>query len=146
MKKSIITVAVFLLSVLTINTSCNSSEEKVNNAQENVDKAHEELDKAKAVYESERLQFALESEERIKENEIKIEELKKYINTKNEEIKKAYENSISTFDQKNKMLKIRMKDYKESGKEHWEIFKSEFNHDMNELLEAIKNLNKDNVK
>ncbi len=40
----------------------------------------------------------------------------------------------------------KMNDYKANGKENWEIFKKEFNHDMDELGKAFKDLTVKNVK
>jgi hypothetical protein len=39
-----------------------------------------------------------------------------------------------------------LESYKDEGKEKWESFKKEFNHDMDELGKSIKDLFKDNVK
>jgi len=39
-----------------------------------------------------------------------------------------------------------MDDYKQDGKENWEKFKAEFNHDMDELGKAFKDLTINNIK
>ncbi|MFN0047523.1 MAG: hypothetical protein ACKVOU_00200 [Cytophagales bacterium] len=43
-------------------------------------------------------------------------------------------------------MKKKMDDYKEDGKENWEKFKTEFNHDMDEIGNAFKDLTVKNVK
>jgi hypothetical protein len=43
-------------------------------------------------------------------------------------------------------LKMKLEDYQLNGKEGWEKFKAEFNHDMDELGSALKNLTEDNTK
>ena len=43
-------------------------------------------------------------------------------------------------------MKKSMDDYKAGGKEQWEKFKAEFNHDMDELGKAFKDLSVDNKK
>ena len=43
-------------------------------------------------------------------------------------------------------MKQKMADYKEEGKEKWETFKVEFNHDMEELGNAFKDLTVKNTK
>ena len=45
-----------------------------------------------------------------------------------------------------KILKKKLDDYKATGKEDWESFKKEFNHDMDELGKAFKNFSINNVK
>ncbi len=43
-------------------------------------------------------------------------------------------------------MKKKMENYKEEGKDKWEIFKAEFSHDMDELGKAFKDLTVKNVK
>ena len=43
-------------------------------------------------------------------------------------------------------MKQKMADYKENGKDNWKEFKAEFNHDMDELGDAFRDLTKNNVK
>lgn len=43
-------------------------------------------------------------------------------------------------------MKKKMDDYNMDGKENWEKFKTEFNHDMDELGQAFKDLTVNNVK
>jgi hypothetical protein len=43
-------------------------------------------------------------------------------------------------------MKDKMNGYKAEGKDKWENFKTEFNHDMDELGNALSDLGKNNVK
>ena len=43
-------------------------------------------------------------------------------------------------------MKKRLEEYKDEGQEKWTSFKSEFNHDMDELGKAFKDLTVKNVK
>jgi len=43
-------------------------------------------------------------------------------------------------------MKQKLGDHKEDGKENWNAFKKEFNHDMDELGNAFKDLTVNNVK
>lgn len=90
--------------------------------------------------------YRAEQEKRITENEKKIAELR----SKKDKVKKEklmkYESKIDELEKKNKDLKKRiMTNYKDQGKEKWESFKNEFNHDMDELGQSLKDLFKDNV-
>ena len=53
---------------------------------------------------------------------------------------------VADLDKKNSDMKKKMADYKASNKENWENFKTEFNHDMNELGQAFKDLTVKNTK
>jgi hypothetical protein len=43
-------------------------------------------------------------------------------------------------EKQNSDLKMRLENYKEEGKEKWEIFKTKFTHDMEVMGDALKNL------
>lgn len=91
--------------------------------------------------------YRTEQEKKIAENEMQIAELR----AKKDKVKKEnlakYDAEINKLEQKNKDLKKRIvKNYKNEGKEKWEAFKKEFNHDMDELKRSLQNLFKDNVK
>ena len=91
--------------------------------------------------------YRLEQEKKIVENDKLIKELK----TKKNQVKKEkltnYENKIKELEKKNNELRKKIiVNYKDQGVNKWESFKKEFNHDMDELKQSLKNLFKDNVK
>jgi hypothetical protein len=43
-------------------------------------------------------------------------------------------------------MKMKMDNYKEEGKDKWEIFKTEFSHDMDALGKSFKDLTVKNVE
>jgi len=49
-------------------------------------------------------------------------------------------------EQKSGEMKTKLEEYKEDGRENWISFKDEFNYDMEELGNALKDLKEDNVK
>ena len=49
-------------------------------------------------------------------------------------------------EQKNTELKKILSDYKDEGQDKWTSFKNEFNHDMDELGKAFKDLTVKNLK
>ena len=51
----------------------------------------------------------------------------------------------SDLENKNTELKNKLNEYKEVSTDKWAIFKKEFDHDMNELGEALKNLTSNNI-
>lgn len=54
-----------------------------------------------------------------------------------------YEKNIMALEQKNKDLRTKISNY-ESNQSDWESFKREFNHDMDEQGQAIKDLTVNN--
>lgn len=144
MKKSILTLTVCIFLTTVFWTSCNSPAQKVENAKENVDEAAEDLDKAKAEYMADVERYRQESAEKIAANNQAIIDFKANVNKQKQSARAQYNKSIAELEQKNKDLQMKLEGYKDEGKDKWESFKMEFNHDMEELGQAFSNLGKDN--
>jgi alanyl-tRNA synthetase len=142
------------IAVESAMNSCQSPAEKVDDAQANVEDAKQELkdvqkdvnaDAVKAANAAEWQAFKTETELKIKNNEIRISELKvkmnKAGNTRDENLSKR----IDTLEQKNKDLQVRLDAYEKSQTD-WAAFKREFTHDMDELGKALSDLTVDNKK
>ncbi len=152
MKKQIFTLAIATLIGGTIFTSCQSSAQKQDAAEEKVQDAKEDLKEArkdanaeaqKAATADEWKTFRNESQEKIQANEKHIAELKVKMNKPGKLLDAAYAKKIDSLEEKNKDLKRRMDAY-EKDQSDWESFKREFNHDMDELGNALKDLTVDN--
>ncbi len=147
MKNSISTLAVSILLVaFALFSGCQSSEKKVDEAQEDVTEANKALDEANAEYLADIEAYRREKADAIAANDSSIVALKAKIANEKKDVKADYEKKITELEQKNKDLKVKMDDYKDEGKENWESFKREFNHDMDELGNALKDLTVNNKK
>ncbi len=144
MKKSISAFALSVVITATVMTSCNSSAEKVEDAKENVIEASHDLDQAEENYTEEYNKFQLETEQKISDNEKSIIVLKEHTKSIKKEVKADYEKTIAALEQRNAEMKEQAKNYKGEGQEKWQSFKREFNHDMDELGQALKDLTKNN--
>jgi chromosome segregation ATPase len=159
MKKSRITLALALVAATLLTsgtaiTGCQTSSENVEKAQEKVKDAEQELkvvqkdanEEAMRVASAEEWQaFKDETELKIKGNEVRIAELKNKMKTSGKTLDSMYEQRITDLEQKNKDLRARMLGY-DKNQSNWETFKREFNHDMDELGKALKDLTIDNKK
>jgi hypothetical protein len=144
MNKTIFTLAITTIMAGTMITGCQSSADKIENAKENVKDAEDKMVEAKqnlniAINDSIQL-FKKESEEKISAFEKDIAEFKAKITTVKEETKDEYEKKLASIEQKNNKLKKKLENYKEDGQDNWSQFKNEFNHDMDELGKAFKDL------
>lgn len=146
MKKSIFAIAITALVVGTSITSCDSSTKKVEDAAVKVDEASEDLTDAKKEFNEEYAKFQTESEARMVENDKQIAELKANKAQLKKEAKADYDKKIKDIEEKNSALRIKMNEYKEEGNDKWESFKREFNHDMDELGQSLKDLTTNNTK
>jgi chromosome segregation ATPase len=100
-------------------------------------------DAVKVANEEEWKAFKTETELQIKANENRIAELRAKMKKSGKTFDEMYEKNINNLEQKNKDLKARLNGY-ETNQSDWESFKREFNHDMDELGQALKDLTVDN--
>ncbi len=140
MKKSILMSSATALLAITMLSSCNTPAQKVENAQQNVSEANQDLEDANEEYTRDMENYRRETNEKIAANNKSIAEFNSRIQDKKNVAKTEYQNTIIALEQKNTDLKKRMDEYKEDGKENWEKFKIEFNHDMEKLGQAFKDL------
>jgi septal ring factor EnvC (AmiA/AmiB activator) len=154
MKKKIYLLGVtMLLAAATVITGCNSPSDKADKAWDDVEDAQQELDEARTDAEIQQkkvatpeqwAQFKSETEIKIKENEIRIAELKVKIMKSGETLDKMRQKKIDALEEKNNELKNDLRDYERNNSD-WETFKREFNSDMEELGQDFKDfINGDN--
>jgi hypothetical protein len=134
--------AFFIIAVICsvlIIPSCNSPAEKVKMANENVTQANKELVEAQEEYAVDIENYRIEARNRIETNNKRIREYKARIENEKKEARDYYKKRIADLEQKNTDMEKRMDDYKADTKEGWEIFKSQFKKDIDELEMALKN-------
>ena len=147
MKKTILTLVITMFVVTAAFVSCKPATKEEIEAKENVQEANEELTEAKRAATAEEWQeFKDDMNEAIKKNEERIAELKLEMKKTGKSVDAQYEKSIDDLEQKNKDLKIKMETYKNDANADWQSFKREFNHDMDELGNALKDLTVNNKK
>jgi TolA-binding protein len=142
MKKSIFTLAAMsMLLTGAILTSCNSAAQKEENTTIETQDADAEEQVVATVEEWQA--FKTDAEAKIKRNEMRIEELTVQMNKPGQVFDDLYKNRIEELEQQNRELQNRIDAYDKSHTD-WEKFKREFNHDMDELGDALKNITVNN--
>jgi predicted RNase H-like nuclease (RuvC/YqgF family) len=146
MKKTISYAALALILAGSFATSCESNTQRVERAQENLLDANEELKDAQIALDAEYPAFKLDAETKIAANEKRIEELNNEIvrpgNKKLDDLRKQ---RIEELKLKNTNLRVKLNTYEKEGSD-WEVFKREFRHDMNGVLDALKDFGTPNTK
>ncbi|RPI72643.1 MAG: peptidase M23 [Ignavibacteriales bacterium] len=152
MKKTILSIAIATTLFAAMFTGCKSLAEKKESAQDKVQDAKEDLRdvqkdaniEAQKIATAEEWQlFKSESEEKISDNEKRIAELKVKMKKPGKVLDAQYEKRIDALEQKNRELRTKLENYEKSQSD-WETFKREFNHDMDEIGQAFKDLTVDN--
>ncbi len=146
MKKSLALSIAAIIVAGTIITSCDSPKEKVEAAQENVTESSKDLDDANKAYLADVETYRVATNERIAANNKTLEDLKVSVNKDKAKVKAEYNVKIAELEKKNADMKKKMDDYKAVEKDKWESFKQEFNHDMDGLGDAFKDLTVKNSK
>ncbi len=141
---SILTVVVFIAAVTF--SACDSPAEKVDDAKENVTQAKENLSQAQHDYQTEVANFKNETNQKIIDNDKMIADIKIKIANVKMDTRATCEKQIVSLEQKNVDIKKRLDEYKEDDLEKWQSFKTEFNHDIDELGMALHDFTVDNKK
>jgi uncharacterized protein (DUF3084 family) len=148
MNKVIYFVAIAITLTAGMFTSCNTtpSTPEVEEAQAKLDSAKQELKEAELTATDEEWEaFKTESEMKIRTNELSIADFKDRMGTSARKFDALYLEKIDKLEQQNKDMKARIDNY-EKRQSDWASFKSEFNHDMDELGLALKDILVDNKK
>ncbi len=152
MKKIIYTLTI--AAVLTAGISFSGCQTRPQtseeiSAQAKIDSAKQDLLAAQETATAEEWDaFKKESEVKIRINELSIADLKDRMYESGKKDDVLYSENINKLEKQNEALKARIKnhDNAENRKVKWETFKSEFNHDMDELGKALKDLTVKNTK
>jgi ABC-type Fe3+-citrate transport system substrate-binding protein len=148
MKKSIAVFALLTFIFTTVITSCNntSDTQKVEEAKVEVNEANKDLDEANKEYLADILNYKSETEAKIAANEASIADFNLRIVKQKKAAQVEYKEKIAKLEMKNTDMKKKLADYKSEGKENLDKFKSEFNADMEELGQALKDFTIKNNK
>jgi hypothetical protein len=152
MKKVFLTMAAMAVMAVTISTSfaqepdkqSQKARENLKEEQKDVVDAKMDLKVAKADSASDIQKFRKESNLKIKDNEKSIADLKVNSSKVKAQNKVTYDKKVGDLEKENNKLKKDLADYKEGSPSKWTSFKTEFNHDMNELGTALKDLTVNN--
>jgi hypothetical protein len=153
MKKTFFTVALSTILAGFLFTNCQSSAKKIENAEDKLHDAKVAVVEAQIDLNVARLdsitayqRFKNESDERIVMYDKSIAEFRTKVANERQENRARYEKTLAGLEQKNRDLKKKLDEYREDGKTDWEIFKAEFNKDMEELGKAFRDFNVNNDK
>ncbi len=149
MNKPILMLALTGFFLANVLTSCHqSSSSSIDNKEDKLLKAKEEVIEAKqdlnqALKDSIRM-FKMDAQAMIAENNRKIDEFKEKIANDKRSARVKYEAKIKDLEGLNKDLQKRLDEFNEENGDKWASFKREFNHDMDEVGNSLRDLTVDN--
>ncbi|MFZ0427379.1 MAG: hypothetical protein WAO20_04625 [Acidobacteriota bacterium] len=111
-----------------------------------VEASSQQLKDAKADYIAEWNKFKSQSEQQIKANEERIEAFKENLEETDAsaDTKTKYHKAVAELEQKNRDLGRALDEYRDEGEGKWEVFKSNFSHDLDAVGNTIQDLFKEN--
>ncbi|HET7819658.1 MAG TPA: hypothetical protein VFL70_10160 [Bacteroidia bacterium] len=143
MKKTILAITIFI-AILHV-AAFGQENKKTEKARKEVAEAQKDLRQAKIDSAEDFKKFKKEAEAQINENQKKIAQLKARKWNENNENKEKYDKKVLALEQKNNELRRKIETCDNTQTSMWTSFKREFNHDMSELGQALKDLGVDNA-
>jgi chromosome segregation ATPase len=152
MKKTISNITLTALIAAGIFTGCQSPTEKVDAAKADVKQAKQDLkeeqkdanaEAAKKADAEEWRVYKIETETSIKENDLRIAELRIKLKKPGKVLDPLYAKRIEVLEKRNRELQSRIDNYTPAPST-WQSFKTESKHDMDELGHALKDFTVDN--
>lgn len=140
MKKSILSFTATVFTFAFLLLSCSSPAEKVEKAENQVVEANDNLDSAIKNYQEDMRAYRIETANRIAANEKEIADFNVKISNQKKETRATYLKKMTALEKKNMEMKNKLNNYKEDGNDKWKTFKAEFNKEMDDLGQSIKDL------
>ena len=134
------------ISISSCNNSPKAKEVNLNEAEKDLENAKDDLYEAitDSVYDFNKYKSSIQI--KLVENEKVITDLKAKINDKDRKTQTLYYKQLENLQLKNTKLKLKIENYKQGPTEKWELFKVDFNNELNDLGESISNTAKNNMK
>ena len=146
MKKTILAIAITGVMTIFNLTVFAQENKKAAEARKDVAEAKQDLREAKMDSAADYQKFKNEAEVRIAENQKEIAILKTKKIKEGKEVKQKYDKKVLSLEQKNNKLEKEIRESEHTKSNMWSSFKREFNHDMDELGQAIKDIGVNNAK
>ena len=135
-----------LFTACATQMSCSGPEKKMETARENVVDASNNLEEAKKEYIADVERYRISTNERIAANDKLLADLKAAVGKDKLKAKKEYSDRIFELEKKNAEMKKKMNEYKAEEQDKWENFKTEFNHDLDGLGDAFRDMTVKNTE
>ena len=136
MNKAIVILAILAVPIFT---SCKSAQQKENAAKEQVVESNKDLTDTKISNANDWLTFKAEAEAKITDNEQKISKIKVEMNKPDSTFDGIRRTRIEKLEAKNAELKSKLNNY-DGNETEWKTFQSDFNREMKEIGDNIKDL------
>ncbi len=150
MKTPILKLVILAAIVGMVYISCNNSpkakEENLKEAKDEVVDAKADLAKTTLDSINDFNKYKESMEKKLVENEKLIADLKSKNTSKDKSTQALYVNQLDKLEMRNGELKHKIEAYKQGPEQKWELYKVDFNKDMDDLGKSISNMAERNMK
>lgn len=133
-------------AVVSCNYSPKEKEDDLNDAKTEVINAKADLAQAKYDSIKDYTTYKESITKKLVENEKVITELKSKINSSDKATNDLYWQQLDKLEKRNAELKHKIEDYKQGPQQQWELFKVDFNKNIDDLGKSISNMAERNMK
>ena len=146
MKTKILTAALTTMMTIVGLTAIAQEDKKAKEARKDAAEAQKDLKEARTDSAADYQAFKKDAELKISDNKKKIAALKAKKAGDNKETNEKYNKKVAALEVKNTELKDKIDRCNDTKTSMWTSFKKEFNHDMEELGKAFKDISVNNEK
>jgi hypothetical protein len=146
MKISMLIIATFIFIGSAVLVGCDTAAGEMEGAKITIEETNNDLDRANEAYLKDIIRYKIETANRIAANEKSIAASRANIANEKANAKAGYNERIAALEKRTNDLKTKMANYKNEGKERWQVFKVAFTYDMNELTKSFNDFSVKNIK
>jgi uncharacterized protein YPO0396 len=146
MKKSAIMILTAAAILGTTNIGCDSTTENSDKSVKNFSETEMEKSSETAQIQSDMADYRKAIDKKIEENDKRLSEFNAALVYKTGQAKDDFDKMVKSLQTKNEDLKEKSEDLKADSQESWEIFKADFNREMDDLQSAIDDFTKKHTK
>jgi hypothetical protein len=144
--KTILTTSIIGLFMTSCNNSPSAKEEDVKEATQDLIDAEADLDQAEYDSISDFNTFKESIQLKLVENQKVIDDLKLKITSKGKVERDIDEVEINKLEKRNTDLRLKIENYKQGPAQKWELFKVDFNNELDDLGKSISEMADRNKK
>jgi len=143
--KSLLLATMVSIAVVSCNNSPKEKEKDLNEAKDEVVDAKADLAESTLDSISNFNKYKESIVKKLTENKRVIVELKSKNNSKDKSKKELYIKQLNKLELKNEELKSKLENYRQGPEQKWELFKVDFNKDVDDLGKSISNMAERNM-
>ena len=143
---SLVLAALVSISISSCNKSPKAKEEVLIDAKQDVETAKEDLDEATSDSIVEFNKYKSSIQIKLAENEKVISDLKASIKAEDRKTQTLYNKQLENLQLRNTELKLKIETYKQGPSQKWELFKVDFNKELDKLGKSISSTANNNLK